>query len=345
MIALIATLWLAYFFAPMGSVLMWSIILAVIFTKTNEKLAKKYKGRNRAALATVGIIVLTAIVPFIVIALVTILQLIELLNNSDELIGNMVVALNNLVTALPASFRFQIEELTQGLDLSVEQISRLVMPALSYTVSLGGNIALFFASLLAILYVTFFFLRDKDPILKFVAAAVPLNEEQKEFMSVRMANTMSATVRGVIMVAVAQSLVAGVVYALLGIKYFAVLTMMTFIGCLIPAIGSALVWLPVAIGFFLFGEPVKGVIMLLSGMFVISMIDNLLRPKLIGEKAALPEFMIFLSSIGGMAAIGFNGLFLGPIVAGFFIESWNVYTGNEKTMTPADTEDGDSEES
>ena len=330
-VALFATLCMVVFLAPMRSILLWSTILAILFAGTNESLAVRLGGRNRAAAITLVLILLTAVVPFLFITLLIVGQLNELIGRSDEIAASVGQALTTWIAQVPDAWRQQIQAVIESADVSAKDVGGLVMPAISYTFSLGGNIVVFGGTVFAALYVTFFFLRDWRPIVRFLSATVPLEAGSKDILSRRLADTVSATVRGVILVAAAQAIVAGVVYWALGLSAYAVLAAITFIGCLIPAIGSALVWVPVAIYFYLVGDYASGTIMALAGIFVISMVDNILRPRLIAEKAALPDFLIFLSSFGGLAVAGFDGLFLGPIVAAFFVESWNVYLGLSKS--------------
>ncbi|MFV0644922.1 MAG: AI-2E family transporter [Sphingomonadaceae bacterium] len=325
--ALLATLCLAIILAPMSSVLLWSIILSVLFGNLNEKWAKNMGGRNKAAFATVGVIMLVAIVPLLILVLLVSGQLVELISNWDSIVAQITLFISNTSSHLPRSLQNDVQHTVNSVDFSSEQIMGILKPALSASFSMGTNIAIFFGILFSTLYVTFFFLRDWRGILGFLSSGIPLSPEQKAVLSKRLSDTMMATVRGVILVAAAQSLVAGVIYALLGIPFYALLAVLTFVACLIPAIGSALVWGPVAIFFLITGQYTEALIMVGSGLFIISMVDNILRPRLIAEKAAMPDFLIFLSSFGGMAVAGFDGLFLGPIVASFFIEAWRIYLG------------------
>ena len=326
-VALFATICMLVMLEPMRSVIMWAAILAVIFTPTNDWMKRTLNGPNRAALATLVVILLTVIIPFVLIALVTSGQISDIVSNADKIVISATNAATALVDRMPDALRREITDALNSIDVSPERIAQLVLPALNYSFSIGSNILVMFGALFAVLYVAFFFLRDGRAIMRFLSAMLPLRHGQKEILQQRVAQATSASVQGVILVAAAQAFVAGVIYALLGIEIYAVLGALTFVACLIPAIGSGLVWVPIVIYFFITGDVTKGAIMLGSGLVIIGSVDNILRPRLIAEKAALPDFLIFLSSFGGLAAIGFDGLFLGPIVAAFFVEAWKVFFG------------------
>jgi predicted PurR-regulated permease PerM len=94
---------------------------------------------------------------------------------------------------------------------------------------------------------------------------------------------------------------------------------------LIPAVGPAIVWLPVSIILLATGSVWQGVTILLVGIFVISLIDNFLRPVLVGRGSKMPDSVTLLATIGGLATFGVSGLVIGPIVAAFFLTLWTMF--------------------
>jgi len=93
---------------------------------------------------------------------------------------------------------------------------------------------------------------------------------------------------------------------------------------LLPAVGTALVWLPVAIYFLVTGAVWEGVVLAAYGVFVIGLVDNVLRPILVGKDTRMPDYIILLSTLGGLAAFGPNGFVIGPVIAAMFITVWDV---------------------
>lgn len=94
---------------------------------------------------------------------------------------------------------------------------------------------------------------------------------------------------------------------------------------ILPAIGSALVWLPAALYLIANGMLIKGIILILVGVFVIGMVDNVLRPILVGRDTKMPDYLILLSTLGGLAMIGISGFVLGPVIAAFFLTIWAMF--------------------
>lgn len=100
---------------------------------------------------------------------------------------------------------------------------------------------------------------------------------------------------------------------------------MTFLSML-PAIGAAIVWLPAAIWLFLIGAWIKGIVMVAVGALVIGLIDILLRPPLVGQGARLPDYVVLISTVGGISLFGLSGFVIGPLIAALFISAWSLFT-------------------
>jgi predicted PurR-regulated permease PerM len=132
-------------------------------------------------------------------------------------------------------------------------------------------------------------------------------------------------VKGSFLVAVAQGLVGGVVFLLLGLGSPVLWGVMMAVLSLIPAVGSVLVWGPAAIYLLLTGAVGKGVILIALGVGIIGMVDNALRPILVGRDAGMPDYLILISTLGGLAAFGISGLVVGPVVAGLFLTVWDIF--------------------
>ena len=111
---------------------------------------------------------------------------------------------------------------------------------------------------------------------------------------------------------------------------------------LLPAVGAGIVWAPVAIYFVVTGAVWQGVVLALYGVFVIGMVDNVLRPIMVGKDTKMPDFLILISTLGGMAIFGLNGFVIGPLIAALFLSSWGLFSGTRrKVRLPADIQTDD----
>ena len=155
--------------------------------------------------------------------------------------------------------------------------------------------------------------------------AIPLNAPDKRDLFAKFTTVIRATVKGNILVAVAQGALGGLAFWYLdvhGALLWAVL--MAFLS-LLPAIGAALVWGPVALFFLATGEVGKGIGLAVFGTVVIGLVDNLLRPLLVGKDIRMPDYLVLISTIGGMAIFGINGFVIGPVIAAIFLSVWGIF--------------------
>jgi predicted PurR-regulated permease PerM len=133
-----------------------------------------------------------------------------------------------------------------------------------------------------------------------------------------------ATVKGSLLVAGIQGMLGGIVFWFLDIRGALLWAVVMAFLSLLPMIGAGLVWLPVAAFFVLTGQPWQGLLLVTYGIFVIGLADNLLRPILVGKDAGMPDYVVMITTLGGMAVFGINGFIIGPTIAAMFIAVWHL---------------------
>lgn len=192
--------------------------------------------------------------------------------------------------------------------------------------SLGQNAFDFFVSFFIMLYLLFFFLRDGAALSKLIRDALPLETQIKHDLFSKSTTVIRATVKGNIVMAILQGALGGLIFWFLGI-HAPVLwgTLMAFLS-LLPAVGAAVVWVPVAIYFFATGSVWQGAVLTAFGVLVIGMVDNILRPILVGKDTKMPDYVVLMSTIGGMAIFGLNGFVIGPLIAVMFMATWEIFS-------------------
>jgi predicted PurR-regulated permease PerM len=192
--------------------------------------------------------------------------------------------------------------------------------------SIGMNTFDFVIRLGIMLYLLFFLLRDGKALAAAIRDAIPLRGEQKAALFTRFADVVRATVKGGILVAMAQGTLGGIAFWFLGIHAALLWAVLMAFLSLIPAIGATLVWLPVAIYFLATGAIWQGIGLILYGVLVIGLVDNLLRPFLVGKGSKLPDYVVLISTLGGIEVFGLNGFVIGPLIAAMFMVSWEIFS-------------------
>jgi predicted PurR-regulated permease PerM len=201
--------------------------------------------------------------------------------------------------------------------------------------AIGQNTLMLLVNLGIMLYLLFFFLRDGRDLAQTIRRAVPMQRQHTDFLLSKFATVVRATVKGTVVVALVQGMLGGVAFAFLGIHGAVLWGVVMSVLSLLPAIGAALVWAPVAIYLIATGSMIEGLGLAAWGAGVMGMVDNLLRPILVGKETKLPDYLVLLSTIGGLSIFGVNGFLIGPAIAALFVATWALFS-HEEGATPED---------
>ena len=214
-----------------------------------------------------------------------------------------------------------INDLIEKADDFLISASKMLYQSVS---TISANVINFFVSLFIFVYLTFFFLRDGEKILQHCMDAFPMKNEDESYLLDQFQKTTRATIKGTVMVALAQGFLGYLTLLLIGINGALIWGAVMALLSIVPAVGTVLVWLPIALVLFLNGEIMDASLLIFSGVFIIGMIDNLLRPILIGKETKMPDYLILLTTIGGISIFGITGFIVGPIIASLFISIWSL---------------------
>ena len=322
---------LGWILLPFYGAIMWGSIIALIFSPLHRQLLRHlHQRRTLAALLTLLIVLVIIVLPFALItaSLAHEAGLIYEQLESGELkperyFRGVFNALPDWMSALLDRFGLiNFPTLQRRLSVVLTQASQFFA---KQALSIGQITFDFVVQLLITLYLIFFLIRDGDEVMVAMLRTIPLSASHKQVLLETFVAVVRATVKGNLVVAVIQGALGGLAFWFLGVSgalLWAVL--MTFLS-LVPAVGSALVWLPVAIYFLITGELWQGIALAVYGVLVIGLSDNLLRPLLVGRDTRMPDYVVMITTLGGMAALGINGFVLGPVIAALFIAVWRIY--------------------
>lgn len=325
----VAFLWLLL---PFYGAILWAAILAIIFNPMRRWLAVKLGPRpNIVALLSVLICIVIAIIPMTLIVLSLIDQGRDLFQRAQSQNFDLARILDQLRASLPPVAQEwldrvggdEMDQLRQRLTDGLMQASQAVA---GRAFNIGQDTVTFFLRAGIMLYLLFFFFRDGRQIARNIRACMPLSEEYSRQLIAKTAAVVRATVKGNVIIAAIQGTIGGLAFWFIGIQgalFWGVV--MAFLS-LLPAIGAALVWGPVAAYLILVqGNYFSGFLLVGVGVGVIGLVDNLLRPPLVGKDTRLPDYVVLTSTIGGMTLLGINGFVIGPLVAALFIAAWGLF--------------------
>ena len=327
----------AWILWPFYEAVLWATVLAIVFAPLYRRLSTSMGQRHSvAALATVLIIVTMVILPLTFIAASLVQEATTLYQRIQSGELDFGRSFQEFLDALPTWAtdllnRFGLTDLSaihQRLSAALVQGSKYLA---TKALSIGRGTANFIITLLLMLYLLFFFLRDGGELSRRIKNAIPLREGQQRALFSKFTIVTRAMFRGNLLVAAVQGALGGLIFWVLGIHAPVLWAVVMAFLSLLPAVGAAAVWLPVAIYFLATGAVWEGLVLIAYGAFVIGLVDNLLRPYLVGKDTKMPDYVVLISTLGGIAIFGLDGLVIGPVIAAMFIAIWDIFSASRQT--------------
>ncbi|MGQ0811122.1 MAG: AI-2E family transporter [Nitrospiraceae bacterium] len=324
---------IALMFRPFLFPVLWAVILAHLTFPLHLQLTGWLRGREAISAATLALgIMALVVVPVILLGVLLLKEAVSAEQDVRAWVASGgIERLPEQLAKLPlGTYIPDLVKKLQGKQTNVEQfllssvntLSRFLVNELS---DLVRNIFFLMADFLVMIFTLFFFFKDGRQWLASIYELMPLDPAHKSRILSRLDLTIRAVVKGMLLTAIAQGLLAGAAYAMLGVPFPVVLTALTILLAPLPFGGTALVWLPVSLYFLWVGPVGKALVMLAWGGGVVTMVDNILKPLLIGQGAQIPVLLLAFSVLGGLALYGVMGIFLGPILVGLFITAIQIY--------------------
>lgn len=316
--------------APFFSAVFWSTVLAVLFMPLYRWLMTTTGRRaSLSALITLVVILVIVIVPTVFVSAALVQEAGSLVARVRSGEIDFASQYQELLKALPPWIAEYVTRLG-GTDLSSirnrvsESVLGMSQVAVGHVMNVGQNTFGFLLQLGLMLYVLFFLLRDGSTLVRRIRAAVPLREDLLQDLMNKFATAIRATVKGNIAVALMQGALGGLIFWFLGVEAPVLWGTLMALLSLLPAIGAGLVWGPVALYFLATGSVWQGVLLAAYGVLVIGLVDNILRPILVGKDTKMPDYVVLITTLGGLAAFGLVGFVVGPVIAALFIAVWEV---------------------
>jgi len=321
--ALLLIFWLPIF---------WAVVLGILFLPMKTWLGRKLPGQpSTVALLTVLMIIFTVIVPALFVASAVASEASQLLVRIQAgefdpgVIVRWVQNLAPAVTDWATRIGIDLAEWQRKLSGAALTGSRFVA---SLALTAGQNVARFVVYFFLMLYVLFFVIRDGESVLERIERAIPLPDDLERQLFNKFAEVSRATLKGTLVVGLVQGTLGGLIFAALDIQGAVFWGCVMVILSVVPAVGAGLIWLPAAIFLMATDAVTQGIILIVFGVLVIGLVDNILRPILVGRDTQMPDYIILLSTLGGLVLVGVSGFVLGPVLAALFLACWQMFEGD-----------------
>lgn len=315
---------------PYSGAILWAIVLAIMFAPLNRWFSAHLpRSPNLSALATFSSIVLLVLLPTVIVVaqIIRQAQSLYVAFQSGDLRPEQF--LPKIIGMLPR----RVTDWMKWLELPspdelVAQIGELLKGSTQFIAGQALNVGqitfTYVVTISIMLYLLFFVLRDGSQLRLAIGRAIPLRLEHKRILSSQFAVATRATVKGSVVVALVQGALGGLMFWYLGMRAPLLLGVLMSLTSLVPVVGGTLVWGPIALFLLATGAQGQALMLTFYCVVVIGLVDNLLRPLLVGKQTRLPDWLVLLTSLGGIDMLGTNGILIGPVVATLFIAAWQV---------------------
>jgi len=305
----------------------WAIVFAILFYPLQRIWLVHTK--ERAGLSSILSIVTILLIVFVPLTFIGSLVFKESIDVYQQLSATGVEKIQidflekiTVVSQYLEDFGIEESEIREKVALFAGRASEWLA---SQAISFGQNTFLVIVQFFVMIYILFFMLRDGPAIEKRLIQILPLGDRKEKRLFAKFVSTTRAVIKGTFVIGIIQGTIGGILFAIAGINGAVLWAVLMTILSVIPAVGPALVWLPAGVILLLTGSIWQGVLILVGGGVIISLIDNILRPKLVGKDTKMPDTFILISTLGGLSIFGITGFVIGPIVAGFFIAMWQMF--------------------
>ncbi|WP_020569995.1 AI-2E family transporter [Neolewinella persica] len=314
---------------PFLITVLWAIVLTMIFYGLYVRIRKGvgHKRKGLAAAITSLLIFFFVIIPFIFLSIALVnqgLELYESIQSGEVDPGFLVDYVQRKLPGIydmlgdqgisPAAVKEKFTEFAGSISQFVG----------TRVLSFGSNLINVFVQFTLMLYLLFFFLKDGKTVLDRIVNTIPMGNVRERMLFQRFAQVSKATLKGTLVVAIVQGSIGGVMFAVLGIPAPLLWGVAMTLLALLPVGGSAIIWGPTVVILFAQGYTGRALILLIVGSLIIGLVDNLLRPLLVGRDTEMPDYLVLLSTLGGITYFGLSGFVIGPTIAALFITVWEM---------------------
>ena len=306
----------------------WAVVFSIVFYPVYAFISKHIKVKSIASSITVILIFVVIIAPVSCLSIILIgeLQKVGDYTNSGgldffrELYDKIITSPQyEKISSLIGEHNMPTADMIMD---NMNKIGKILVENLSIRIT---NIISAAINFLLMIFTLFFLFRDGPGFLNKVRDYMPFSDEQKSRLTKQVKDMVASTVYGGVTVAMIQGFLGGLAFYVIGFTSPVLWGIVMSIVSFIPLLGTLGVWGPAAIYLLMRGEYLSGLGLILYGTFVIGLVDNFLRPMLIGSRTKMPTIIIFFSVLGGIEAFGIIGLIMGPLIMAVFISVFEIF--------------------
>ena len=323
-----------FLFQPFLTAIIMAAVLAATFHSPYQYLVKKTARPHVSSLLTCLLVLFVIVLPVLAIT--------GLVANEVNHAYQRVIAEDNFYQNHVAVYFDNVKnsQFAKSVNLNnffdqnqvSKSIERISNGALSFIQAVYQNVVGSVLWIFVMFFTLYYFLVESRAIIKKIMYLSPLKDEYETVLKSKFSSMVRATLKGTLIIGLIQGLLGGLMFAIAGVPSFVIWGIIMIILSIIPAIGSGLVWAPVGLIMLFTGNIWQGIFILVFGTVVVSSIDNILRPKLVGGDTAIHPLLVFFATLGGIISFGIMGFIIGPVIMALFLTLWDIYGKEFKTQ-------------
>lgn len=318
--------------SPFFTVIAWAVVFSIVFYPVYAFISRHIKIRAVSSAVTVMLILMIIIGPFTYLSVVLINEIKGVASNSDERQFDSVSRIlerpqvANLLDRISAYIGAENMPTKEVIMENVKKIGSGLIENLTIRIT---NIVSATIDFIFMIFTIFFLLKDGPGFLLKIRDYMPFSEKHKDRLASQVKDMVVSTVYGGVAVAVIQGILGGTAFLVLGVKSPVLWGMAMSVMSFVPLLGTFAIWGPFAVYFLIQGQYLHGIGLLLYGVLVISMVDNILKPLIIGGRTKMHTILIFFSVFGGIKLFGMIGLIMGPLIMAIFLSVFEIFRNLE----------------
>jgi len=317
-------------FLPFLTPIAWAIVFCVVFYPVYAFSLRFIRLKAMASLVTLVLILIVIIGPFSYISY-------TLMSEVTDFVGRAEITTKKLAEFLAHERITKIMEKIEpytGLEGPSEEIiientrklGKKVVEGLSFGFTNAISVA---ANFVVMAFTIFFLFKDGPGFIEKIRDYLPFSENHRNRLVSQIRDMIVSTIYGGVIVAIVQGILGGLAFAVLGVRspvfWGCSMALMSFV----PVLGTSVIWFPATLILLFQGAYAKGIALVLIGVLVISMVDNILKPLIIGGRTKMPTIIIFFTVLGGIKVFGLLGLIMGPLVFALFLSVFQIFKAIE----------------
>ena len=323
----LVTILFLYLLKPFFFPIFWAAVIAGVFGPLYGRINRKLNRPNLSAAILFLIIALILLLPAGVVGTLVFNESVQIYKNLSPDAKHMGSSIQRLINTIADNSIIHLLHINKAMLIAktTEVAQGITNYIFVHLTQLTQNTLGLLVKFAIMLYTLFYFVRDGDRFLRMAMKVIPLGMGREKFLFERFIVTARSTLKVTLIIGGIQGALGGIVFFVTDVEGAVIWGLLMILMAIVPVVGCTIIWAPAGILMLLTGHIWEGILILAVGTFVISTVDNLLRPILIGQDVEMHPLLIFLSTLGGIILFGFSGFVIGPVITSLLIALWEMY--------------------